>query len=122
MDLFPGNDWVPEEVFVFRMNRNTAQMWRSLEAHPFLNKCTHGIYAHGHQVEPIFEHMRLHGVVMQYGDQCIYLKDLRPWHIVVTETYLPHVMCQLEKVSSNDRKRRNTGTFTVFCPELPEGV
>ena len=122
MAVLPGNSLVPEEVFVFRINRCTAQMWLSLEAHPVLNNCKHGIYAHGHHVEPIFEHMRLHGVVMQPGDRRMFLEDLRPWHIIVTETYLPHVMCQLEKVPSNDRKRRNTGTFTAFCPELPEGV
>jgi len=114
MEIFPGTCRVDEKVFVFLMNAQPAALWQMLEAHPILKPCLKGIYAPDHHIEPIFDHMRMHGVVMEKDIQRLFLEKKRPWHFIVTETYRPYVMAVLEKVPSKWRAVvRDKGSFTI---------
>jgi len=114
MAIFPRTSRVDEEVSVFLMKAQPVVMWEQLEAHPILKNCLKGIYAPDHHLEPIFDHMRMNGVVMEKDIQRLFLEEKKPWHFIVTETYKPYVMDVLEKVPIKCRAVvRDQGSFTI---------
>ena len=114
MEAFPaGTRKVDEDMILFHMRgRVPSTMWTTLASHPTLKKCRNRIYAPDHLIEPIVEHLLFHGVTMDNNPQRVYLDNRKPWHVIVSKTYMPHVMDVFKNVQGIDVVR-DEGSFTI---------